>query len=98
MTERLDNTNITLCIGSAQTYVYCTYIYIYIYMLYDYIYIYIYGCIKKVRFGSPFAVPLFRAGELRPVHLLRVSLLRALESNFPGDSLYNYLDMIVPTP
>ena len=24
---------------------------------------------------------------LRPVHLLRVSLLRVLESNFPGDSL-----------
>ena len=25
--------------------------------------------------------------EVRPVHLLRVSLLRVLESNFPGDSL-----------
>ena len=25
--------------------------------------------------------------EIRPVHLLRVSLLRVLESNFPGDSL-----------
>ena len=35
---------------------------------------------------------------VRPVHLLRVSLLRVLESNFPGDSLYNYMDMIVPTP
>ena len=25
--------------------------------------------------------------EIRPVHLLRVFLLRVLESNFPGDSL-----------
>ena len=25
--------------------------------------------------------------ELRPVHLLRVFLLRVLESNFPGDPL-----------
>ena len=38
------------------------------------------------------------AALIRPVHLLRVSLLRVLESNFPGDSLYNYTDMIVPTP
>ena len=37
-------------------------------------------------------------GLERPVHLLRVSLLRVLESNFPGDSLYNYMDMRVPTP
>ena len=36
--------------------------------------------------------------SVRPVHLLRVFLLRVLESNFPGDSLYNYMDMIVPTP
>ena len=36
--------------------------------------------------------------EVRPVHLLRVSLLRVLESNFPADPLYNYMDMIVPTP
>ena len=28
-------------------------------------------------------------GKLRPVHLLRVSLLRVLESNFPGDPLSN---------
>ena len=26
-------------------------------------------------------------GNLRPVHLLRVSLLRVLEANFPRDSL-----------
>ena len=31
--------------------------------------------------------------SIRPVHLLRVSLLRVLESNFPGDSLSNYTDM-----
>ena len=36
--------------------------------------------------------------RLRPVHLLRVFLLRVLESNFPGDSLYNYTDMRIPTP
>ena len=35
---------------------------------------------------------------LRPVHLLRVSLLRVLESNSQGDSLYNSTDMIIPTP
>ena len=39
-----------------------------------------------------------REVKLRPVHLLRVSLLRVLESNFPGDSLYNYMDMRIPTP
>ena len=35
---------------------------------------------------------------LRPVHLLRVSLLRVLEPIFPGDSLYNYTDMRIPIP
>ena len=35
---------------------------------------------------------------LRPVHLLRVVLLRVLESNFPGDSLQDYTDMRIPTP
>ena len=34
---------------------------------------------------------------IRPVHLLRVSLLRVLESNFPGDSLSNHIVMIIPT-
>ena len=34
---------------------------------------------------------------VRPVHLLRVFLLRVLETNFPGDSLYNYTDMGIPT-
>ena len=33
---------------------------------------------------------------LHPVHLLRVSLLRVLESNFPGDSLWNSTDIRVP--
>ena len=31
--------------------------------------------------------------SIRPVHLLRVFLLRVLESDFPGDSLYNSTDM-----
>ena len=35
---------------------------------------------------------------LRPVHLSRVSLLRVLESNFPGDPLSNSTDMRIPTP
>ena len=35
---------------------------------------------------------------LRPVRQLRVSLLRVLESNFPGDSLSNSTDMRIPTP
>ena len=35
--------------------------------------------------------------NVHPVHLLRVFLLRVLESNFPGDSLYNYTDMRIPT-
>ena len=35
---------------------------------------------------------------LRPVHLLRVFLLRVLESNFPGDSLPDSMDMRIPTP
>ena len=36
--------------------------------------------------------------RLRPVHLLRVFLLRVLESNFPGDPLSNSTDMRIPTP
>ena len=36
--------------------------------------------------------------KLRPVHLSRVSLLRVLESNFPGDTLQNSTDMRIPTP
>ena len=35
--------------------------------------------------------------NIRPVHLLRVFLLIVLESNFPGDSLYNCTDMRIPT-
>ena len=36
--------------------------------------------------------------RIGPVHLLRVFLLRVLESNFLGDSLSNSTDMIIPTP
>ena len=35
---------------------------------------------------------------IRPVHLLRVSLLRVLEASFPGDPLQNSTDMRIPTP
>ena len=35
--------------------------------------------------------------QVRPVHLLRVSLLRVLESNFPGDSLPNYIGVVIST-
>ena len=35
---------------------------------------------------------------LSPVHLLRLSLLRVLESNFPGDPISNSTDMRIPTP
>ena len=33
---------------------------------------------------------------LRPVHLLRVAILRVLESNFPGDPLSKFMDMKIP--
>ena len=33
--------------------------------------------------------------NIRPVHLLRVFLLRVLESNFPGDPLQYYTDMTI---
>ena len=50
------------------------------------------GLIRSMCFslcqGSP------HIATLRPVHLLRVSLLRVLESNFPGDPL---TDMRIPT-
>ena len=36
--------------------------------------------------------------RVRPVHLLRVFLLRVLESNFPGDPLSNSTGMRIPTP
>ena len=39
--------------------------------------------------------PDYRIG---PLHLLRVSLLRVLESNFPGDPLSKFTDMRIPTP
>ena len=35
---------------------------------------------------------------IRPVHLLRVSPLRVLESSFPGDLLSNSTDMRIPNP
>ena len=53
-------------------------------------------CVKRER-GTVWSNSRFRT-LLRPVHLLRVSLPRVLESNFSGDSLWNYTDMRIPTP
>ena len=39
-----------------------------------------------------------RNAAVRPVHLLRVFLLRVLESKSPGDSLSNSTDMRISTP
>ena len=60
-------------------------VYIYIYIYNDVLCVYIY-----IYIYSSFAT--------ERVHLLRVVLLRVLESNFPGDSLQNYTDTIIPTP
>ena len=76
------------------------YIYMYIYMC-IYIYIYIYIVIPWGRgrdWGAPKSGRALVRSALRPVHLLRVVLLRVLESNFPGDSLKNSTDMRIPTP
>ena len=69
-------------------YIIVTHIYIYIYI---YIYIHIIGIYMSLDVDGIFI-------HIRPVHLLRVSLLRVLESNFPGDSLSNSTDMRIPTP
>ena len=47
-------------------------------------------------FGQAFS--LYKCVTLRPVHLLRVFLLRVLESDFSGESLSNSADMRIPTP
>ena len=58
-----------------------------------YVYIYIYIYIYVVYNSKHITIALHGAHDLalllvvRPVHLLRVSLLRVLESNFPEDSL-----------
>ena len=39
-----------------------------------------------------------KSDPIRPVHLSRVSLLRVLESNFPGEPLSNSTDMRIATP
>ena len=68
----------------------CVYVCMYVCM-YVYIYIYIYTCMYAYihvheLFGPKRAFSTSgRALSLRPVHLLRVFLLRVLESNFPGD-------------
>ena len=80
----------------------CVYIYIYIYVcvcihIYIYIYIAYLGVQEGVRRGARLHEVLL-ASLLRPVHLLRVFLLRGLASNFPEDSLQNSTDMRIPTP
>ena len=93
--------HIIIIIRSTMLYMY-TYIYIYIYV-YIYIYIYIYHRLpvaQRPGHGAQEAgllvVRLRRV--LRPVHLLRVSVLRVLESDFPGDPLSNSTDMKISTP
>ena len=46
---------------------------------------------------KPLRLLVLCGGRIRPVHLLRVVLLRVLESNFPGDPLSNSTDMRMPT-
>ena len=77
------------------------YVMLYYIMLYD---LMLYSIMTRTR-GSEQALAgrdMSHSGNLsealRPVHLLRVFLLRVLESNFPGDPLYNYTDRRVPTP
>ena len=73
----------------------CIYVYIrvytciYVYIIYIYIYIHswdsrFHGAADKMAISEK-RPP--RPENIRTVHLLRVSLLRVLESNFPGDSL-----------
>ena len=53
-----------------------------------YICIYIYICIlSRLQADSVSGKKCPLQADSRPVHLLRVSLFRVLESNFPGDSL-----------
>ena len=70
----------------------CVYIYIYYFMiLLSYLTI-------NVIIIIILAILLLFDSNLSSVHLLRVFLVRVLESNFPGDPLYNYTDMTIPTP
>ena len=71
----------------------CMYTCIHVYMytcvcVHVYIYIYIYTCINIYEcIGTCMYMCVCMCTSVRPVHLLRVSLLRVLESTFPGDSL-----------
>ena len=62
------------------------------------------SCMSRVRprtngqCGTRFPRDVTQTHGVRPVHLLRVSLLRVLESTFPGDPLSNSTDMRIPTP
>ena len=75
-------------------YVYiCIYIYIYMYTYITVcIYIYIYTYIHITLSETPICQSLWDWGRgfLRPISLLTLSLLRLLDSNFPGSSLWSW--------
>ena len=64
--------------------------------MYIYIYTHIFAPDVKFQMGTPSHTSL--SSPVRPVHLLRVFLLRVLESKFPGDPLSNSTDIRIPTP
>ena len=61
--------------------------YIYIY-IYTYIYIYIYEHIVRDIVRCAIHAGDFEVLPIHPISLLTVSLLRLLDSNFPGNSLW----------
>ena len=61
-----------------------TYIYIYIYIYISYIHIYIERERESDRFGQ---VQALREPAIRPISLLRISLLRFVDSRLPGNIL-----------
>ena len=72
----------------------CIYIYIYIYIyvyiyiyIYTYVYIYIYIYIYVYNYNSNYMYgrKSIDCMGVRPISLLRLSLLRLIDSNFPGD-------------
>ena len=66
--------------------------------IYIYTYMYMYMHITSLSMYVCMYIYIYIYSYIRPVHLLRVFLLRVLESNFMGDSLSNSTDMIIPTP
>ena len=64
--------------------------------MYVCIYIYIYTYIHTYIHMHTYILPVGTGGCIRPVHLLRVVLLRVLESYIPGDPLSKFTDMRIP--